>query len=117
MGPITWLVCPDSVPVPYTHVRPPGTPSLLYALSLQEAYSVARQFNLIPPVCEQAEYHLFQREKVEVQLPELYHKIGRAFRAGGPWCSLGLVKRTPLFRGMTGQAGTSMPNPCCFRRV
>lgn len=38
---------------------------------------MARQFNLIPPVCEQAEYHLFQREKVEVQLPELYHKIGR----------------------------------------
>lgn len=37
---------------------------------------MARQFNLIPPVCEQAEYHLFQREKVEVQLPELYHKIG-----------------------------------------
>lgn len=44
--------------------------------SQQEAYSVARQFNMIPPVCEQAEYHLFQRDKVEVQLPELYHKIG-----------------------------------------
>lgn len=43
----------------------------------QEAYSVARQFNLIPPVCEQAEYHFFQREKVETQLPELYHKIGQ----------------------------------------
>ena len=43
---------------------------------MQEAYSVARQFNLIPPVCEQAEYHFFQREKVETQLPELYHKIG-----------------------------------------
>lgn len=43
---------------------------------LQEAYSVARQFNQIPPICEQAEYHLFQREKVEVQLPELAHKIG-----------------------------------------
>lgn len=42
----------------------------------QEAYSMARQFNLIPPVCEQAEHHLFQREKVEMQLPELYHKIG-----------------------------------------
>lgn len=42
----------------------------------QEAYSVARQFNLIPPICEQAEYHMFQREKVEVQLPELFHKIG-----------------------------------------
>lgn len=44
---------------------------------MQEAYSVARQFNLIPPVCEQAEYHFFQRDKVEVQLPELYHKIGK----------------------------------------
>ncbi len=38
---------------------------------------MARQFNLIPPVCEQAEYHLFQRDKVEMQLPELYHKIGK----------------------------------------
>jgi hypothetical protein len=37
---------------------------------------VARQFNQIPPICEQAEYHMFQREKVEVQLPELFHKIG-----------------------------------------
>ncbi|XP_075058138.1 voltage-gated potassium channel subunit beta-1 isoform X1 [Mixophyes fleayi] len=46
------------------------------AMEIMEAYSVARQFNMIPPVCEQAEYHLFQREKVEIQLPELYHKIG-----------------------------------------
>ncbi|KAJ1088116.1 hypothetical protein NDU88_001275 [Pleurodeles waltl] len=46
------------------------------AMEIMEAYSVARQFNLVPPVCEQAEYHLFQREKVEIQLPELYHKIG-----------------------------------------
>ncbi|XP_029437685.1 voltage-gated potassium channel subunit beta-3 isoform X1 [Rhinatrema bivittatum] len=46
------------------------------AMEIMEAYSVARQFNLIPPVCEQAEYHLFQREKVETQMPELYHKIG-----------------------------------------
>lgn len=37
---------------------------------------MARQFNQIPPICEQAEYHMFQREKVEVQLPELFHKIG-----------------------------------------
>uniref|UniRef100_A0AAY4DV12 Voltage-gated potassium channel subunit beta-1 n=1 Tax=Denticeps clupeoides TaxID=299321 RepID=A0AAY4DV12_9TELE len=46
------------------------------SVEIMEAYSVARQFNLIPPICEQAEYHLFQREKVEVQLPELFHKIG-----------------------------------------
>lgn len=48
----------------------------------QEAYSVARQFNLIPPICEQAEYHMFQREKVEVQLPELFHKIGKCLQYG-----------------------------------
>ncbi|KAM6924950.1 voltage-gated potassium channel subunit beta-2-like [Xenentodon cancila] len=45
-------------------------------MEIMEAYSVARQFNQIPPICEQAEYHMFQREKVEVQLPELLHKIG-----------------------------------------
>uniref|UniRef100_A0A3Q3WNR3 Voltage-gated potassium channel subunit beta-1 n=1 Tax=Mola mola TaxID=94237 RepID=A0A3Q3WNR3_MOLML len=44
-------------------------------MEIMEAYSVARQFNQIPPICEQAEYHMFQREKVEVQLPELFHKI------------------------------------------
>lgn len=51
-----------------------------YFFPLQEAYSVARQFNQIPPICEQAEYHMFQREKVEVQLPELFHKIGERER-------------------------------------
>ncbi len=43
---------------------------------IKEAYSVARQFNLIPPICEQAEYHLFQREKVEILLPDVFQKIG-----------------------------------------
>ena len=43
---------------------------------IMEAYSVARQFNQIPPIAEQAEYHLLQREKVELQMPELYQKIG-----------------------------------------
>nr|XP_032661648.1 voltage-gated potassium channel subunit beta-3 [Chelonoidis abingdonii] len=52
------------------------------AMEIMEAYSVARQFNLVPPVCEQAEYHMFQRDKVESQLPELYHKIGVGFL---PW--------------------------------
>lgn len=50
---------------------------------------MARQFNLIPPVCEQAEHHLFHREKVEMQLPELYHKIGS--QSPYPCLSLGLT--------------------------
>ncbi|XP_040309251.1 voltage-gated potassium channel subunit beta-3 isoform X3 [Herpailurus yagouaroundi] len=39
------------------------------AAEIMEAYSMARQFNLIPPVCEQAEHRLFQREKVLAQSP------------------------------------------------
>uniref|UniRef100_A0A3Q3XGB2 Voltage-gated potassium channel subunit beta-1 n=1 Tax=Mola mola TaxID=94237 RepID=A0A3Q3XGB2_MOLML len=64
------------------------------AMEIMEAYSVARQFNLIPPVCEQAEYHYFQRDKVEVQLPELYHKIGQtpSYSDGVPECSRAAMK-------------------------
>ncbi|XP_056426091.1 voltage-gated potassium channel subunit beta-3 [Hyla sarda] len=69
------------------------------AMEIMEAYSVARQFNLIPPVCEQAEYHLFQREKVETQLPELYHKIG-----------VGSMTWSPLACGLiTGKYADNIP--------
>ncbi|XP_055359580.1 voltage-gated potassium channel subunit beta-2 isoform X1 [Betta splendens] len=69
------------------------------AMEIMEAYSVARQFNLIPPVCEQAEYHFFQREKVETQLPELYHKIG-----------VGVVSWSPLACGIiTGKYDNGVP--------
>ncbi|KAL8177098.1 UNVERIFIED_CONTAM: Voltage-gated potassium channel subunit beta-3, partial [Gekko kuhli] len=67
-----------------------------------EAYSVARQFNLIPPVCEQAEYHMFQRDKVETQLPELYHKIG-----------VGAITWSPLACGLiTGKYEERVPENC-----
>uniref|UniRef100_A0A8D2ZGJ3 Voltage-gated potassium channel subunit beta-1 n=1 Tax=Scophthalmus maximus TaxID=52904 RepID=A0A8D2ZGJ3_SCOMX len=69
------------------------------AMEIMEAYSVARQFNLIPPVCEQAEYHFYQREKVETQLPELYHKIG-----------VGVVSWSPLACGIiTGKYENGIP--------
>ncbi|XP_075926319.1 voltage-gated potassium channel subunit beta-1 isoform X1 [Petromyzon marinus] len=69
---------------------------------IMEAYSVARQFNLVPPVCEQAEYHLFQRDKVEMQLPELYHKIG-----------VGAMTWSPLACGLlTGKYEDGIPNSC-----
>ncbi|XP_070810401.1 voltage-gated potassium channel subunit beta-3 isoform X2 [Pituophis catenifer annectens] len=72
------------------------------AMEIMEAYSVARQFNLIPPVCEQAEYHMFQREKVETQLPELYHKIG-----------VGAITWSPLACGLiTGKYEEHVPENC-----
>ena len=54
-------------------------PLHLYCCRSKEAYSVARQFNLIPPTGEQSEYNFFQREKVEVLLPDVFHKIGQLF--------------------------------------
>ncbi|XP_061816429.1 voltage-gated potassium channel subunit beta-2-like isoform X1 [Nerophis lumbriciformis] len=69
------------------------------AVEIMEAYSIARQFNLVPPVCEQAEYHYFQREKVELHLPELYHKIG-----------VGAMTWSPLACGMlTGKYNNDVP--------
>ncbi|XP_055085180.1 LOW QUALITY PROTEIN: voltage-gated potassium channel subunit beta-2-like [Periophthalmus magnuspinnatus] len=66
---------------------------------IMEAYSVARQFNLDAPVCEQSEYHYFHRDKVELQLPELYHKIG-----------VGVVTWSPLASGLiTGKYNHGVP--------
>lgn len=49
-----------------------------------EAYSNCRQFNCIPPICEQAEYHMFCREKCELYIPEMCNKIGVGLMAWGP---------------------------------
>uniref|UniRef100_A0A2H1WL41 SFRICE_018028 n=1 Tax=Spodoptera frugiperda TaxID=7108 RepID=A0A2H1WL41_SPOFR len=43
---------------------------------IMDAYSNCRQFNCITPIVEQTEYHMFCREKPELYMPELYHKIG-----------------------------------------
>ncbi|XP_069581714.1 voltage-gated potassium channel subunit beta-2-like [Brachyistius frenatus] len=70
------------------------------SMEIMEAYSVARQFNQIPPICEQAEYHMFQREKVEVQLPDLFHKIG-----------IGAMTWSPLACGiLSGKYNCGIPN-------
>ncbi|CAL1547570.1 unnamed protein product [Lymnaea stagnalis] len=68
-------------------------------MEIMESYSVARQFNLIPPIAEQAEYHYFQREKVEMQMPEMYHKIG-----------VGTITWSPLACGiLTGKYDDGIP--------
>ncbi|XP_072314853.1 voltage-gated potassium channel subunit beta-2-like [Eucyclogobius newberryi] len=68
-------------------------------IDIMEAYSVARQFDLVAPVCEQSQYHYFHRDKVELQLPELYHKIG-----------VGAVTWSPLACGLiTGKYNDGVP--------
>ena len=45
-------------------------------MHVAEAFSISRRFNCPPPICEQMEYHMFMREKMELHMPELFHKYG-----------------------------------------
>lgn len=68
------------------------------AQEIQEAYGVARQYNLIPPSVEQPQYNMLHREKFEVEFKELYKNIG-----------LGTTIWSPLASGMlTGKHNNSL---------
>jgi voltage-dependent potassium channel beta subunit len=69
------------------------------AQQIMEAYAVARQYNLVPPVVEQPVYHMFDRELVEVEYVRLYDAIG-----------LGLTTFSPLASGLlTGKYNDGVP--------
>jgi voltage-dependent potassium channel beta subunit len=69
------------------------------AQQLMEAYSVARQFNLIPPTMEQPQYNMFHRSRFEVEYGRLYEAIG-----------LGTTIWSPLAAGiLTGKYNEGMP--------
>lgn len=64
-----------------------------------EAYGVARQYGLVPPVMEQPEYNMFRRDRVEKELAPLYEKIG-----------LGTTVFSPLYFGLlTGKYNDGIP--------
>ncbi len=70
------------------------------AQQLMEAYSVARQYNLIPPTMEQPQYHMFHRHTVEVEYARLYDAIG-----------LGTTIWSPLASGLlTGKYNDGTPS-------
>ncbi len=70
------------------------------AQQLMEAYSVARQYNLIPPTTEQPQYHMFHRHTVEVEYVRLYETIG-----------LGTTIWSPLASGLlTGKYNDGTPS-------
>ncbi len=69
------------------------------AQELMEAYSVARQYNLIPPTMDQPEYHMFHRQRVEQEYSRLYEVIG-----------LGTTIWSPLASGLlTGKYNNGIP--------
>lgn len=57
------------------------------AQEIMEAYSAARQYDLIPPTMEQPEYHLFHRHRVEQEYGRLYDVIGLGTTIWSPLAS------------------------------
>ncbi len=70
------------------------------AQEIQEAYSAARQYNLIPPTMEQPQYNLFHRERFEKEYYKLYqNEVG-----------LGTTIWSPLAGGLlTNKYANSIP--------
>lgn len=69
------------------------------AQQIMEAYSVARQFNLVLPLMEQPQYNMFHRERFEVEYAQLYTNIG-----------LGTTIWSPLASGLlTGKYNDGIP--------
>lgn len=70
------------------------------AQEIMEAYSIARQYNLIPPTMEQPQYHLFHRQRVEQEYARLYEVVG-----------LGTTIWSPLASGLlTGKYNDGIPD-------
>lgn len=66
---------------------------------IAHAAGVARQWNLYPPVVEQPQYNMFQRQIVETELVEAVHQHG-----------IGLVVWSPLASGiLTGKYNEGIP--------
>ena len=70
------------------------------AQEIMEAYSVARQYQLVPPTMEQPEYNMFHRDRVEKEYIKLYREIG-----------LGTTIWSPLASGLlTGKYNNGIPS-------
>ncbi len=69
------------------------------AQQIMEAYSIARQYKLVPPTMEQPEYNMFHRRRVEDEYRRLYSEIG-----------LGTTIWSPLYSGiLTGKYSNGIP--------
>jgi voltage-dependent potassium channel beta subunit len=69
------------------------------ASQILEAFSTARQYNLVPPTMEQPEYNMFARERVEMDYLRLFRDFG-----------LGTTIWSPLASGiLTGKYNNGIP--------
>jgi voltage-dependent potassium channel beta subunit len=69
------------------------------ATTIAEAVGIARREHLIPPIVEQPQYHMFHRERVEVEYRRLYSEFG-----------IGTTIWSPLASGLlTGKYNSGLP--------
>ena len=69
------------------------------AQEIMQAYSVARQYNLVPPTMEQPQYNMLVRDRFESEYARLYPEIG-----------LGTTIWSPLASGLlTGKYNSGIP--------
>ena len=69
------------------------------AAQIVQAWGIARQYNLVPPVVEQPRYHLFQRRRVEIELAPICKELG-----------IGLTTFSPLAYGLlSGKYNDGIP--------
>lgn len=70
------------------------------AAQIRAAYDLARREHLTPPTMEQPQYHMFHRDRVEVEYAQLYEEIG-----------LGTTIWSPLASGLlTGKYNDGIPD-------
>ena len=70
------------------------------AQQIQQAYQIAREYNLRPPLMDQPQYNMFHRDKVESEFKPLYDSLG-----------LGTTIWSPLASGLlTGKYNDGIPD-------
>jgi voltage-dependent potassium channel beta subunit len=57
------------------------------AAEITDAWRVADRLGLIGPACEQPQYNLFERERVEKEYGPLYESVGTGLTVWSPLCS------------------------------
>ncbi len=73
--------------------------SMWSAQQIMEAYAFARREHLMPPLMEQPQYNMFDRERVEKEYVRMYNEIG-----------LGMTTWSPLANGiLTGKYNDGLP--------
>lgn len=69
------------------------------ASQIAEAYGIARQYNLVPPITEQPQYNMLHRRRVEHELAAICEELG-----------IGLTTFSPLASGvLTGKYNQGVP--------